>query len=73
MPSGQTTVTAPIGPALTASAQVLAGVRRVSFDSVRAVLDVETANGRVVSYDINATTTITATAASGVFTFTVSQ
>lgn len=73
MPSGQSTVTAPIGPGLSAAAQVLTGIRSIEFDTVRAVLNVTKDNGQVVSYDINATATITATAVAGVFTFTVAQ
>lgn len=71
--SGQTTVTAPIGPGLTATSQVITGVREVVFDTLAAALRVMKSDGTVVNYDLKATTTVTATASSGVFTFTVSQ
>lgn len=71
--SGQTTVTAPIGPGLSASAQVFTGVRQVLFDPIAASLQVMKSDGSVVVYDLAVTTTITATASAGVFTFTVSQ
>ncbi len=71
--SGTATVTAPIGPAVTATAVVFTGVQAVNFDPIGCTLSVTLSNGQVRIFDTRATTTITATASSGVFTFTVSQ
>lgn len=73
MPSGRITVTAPTGAGSSVSSLVLTNVRNINFDTARAVLLVTKEDDTVVSFDINATTTITATAAAGVFTFVVSQ
>lgn len=73
MPSGKITVTAPTGAGSSVTALVLNNVRNIIFDTARAVLLVTKDDDTVVSFDINATATITATASSGVFTFTVSQ
>jgi hypothetical protein len=73
MPSGTLTITAPTGAGSSVSALVLTNVRNINFDTARAVLAVTLQDDTVRSFDINATTTITATAASGVFTFTVAQ
>lgn len=73
MPSGQLTITAPTGPGSSVSSLVLTGVRNLNFDTARAVLAVTLADDTVRNFDIAATSTITATAAAGVFTFAVSQ
>lgn len=73
MPSGLATVTAPIGPGRTATALVLSAIQNINFDTRRGVLSIQDGNSKWTDFDCNATTTITATAASGVFTFTVSQ
>jgi hypothetical protein len=73
MPSGQATVTAPIGAGVTATALVMSNIRGIEFDTRLAVVRVTQNDGRVVNFDANATATITATASSGVFTFTVNQ
>jgi hypothetical protein len=73
MPSGSATVTSKIGPAVTATALAFSNIRAINFDTLRAVVSVTLSDGRVVDFDANATATITATAASGVFTFVVNQ
>lgn len=73
MPSGTATVTAPTGAGSSVTALVMTGIRLIAFDTARAVLAVTLADDTVRTFDINATTTITATAAAGVFTFTISQ
>ncbi len=73
MPSGTVTVTAPTGPGDTVTALVLSNVRLVSFDTVRAALAVTLADDTVRNFDLFATTTITATASAGVFTFVIQQ
>lgn len=71
--AGTATITAPIGPGLTTTAAVYTGVRELKFDLIAASLQVMLADGSVKTFDLKATTTITATASSGTFTFTVSQ
>ncbi len=71
--SGTATITAPIGPAVTATSLVFTGIRSITFDTLLASVAVMKADGTVVTFDAKATATITATASSGVFTFTVSQ
>ena len=73
MSSGQATVGAPIGPGLTAADIVMSNIRAINFDTLRGVVSVTLSSGRVVDFDANATATITATAASGVFAFVVDQ
>ena len=71
--SGTVTVTAPDGPGLSVTALAFTEVRQVNFDPIAASLSVMLANGQVRVFDLKATTTITATASSGTFTFTVAQ
>ena len=73
MPSGSATVTAPIGPGRSATALAISNIRTIVFDTRLATVRVQTQTGRWVDFDANATATISATAASGVFTFTVNQ
>jgi hypothetical protein len=70
---GKVTVTAPIGPGVTATALAFTDVRLVDFDPIGCVLNVYGKNGKLHSFDTRNTTTITATASAGVFTFTISQ
>lgn len=70
---GTAIITAPIGAAVSAAALVFTNVRYVMFDTVRANVDITLADGTVKSFDTKATSTVTATASSGVFTFTIQQ
>ena len=70
---GTVTVTAPTGPAVSASALVITDVQLVVFDPIGCTLQITGKNGKLHSFDTRNTTTITATATAGVFTFTISQ
>lgn len=69
----QVTVTAPTGPGDSASAVVFTNAREFHLNGVNGTVEVKDQTGRSFFFDANATTTITATAASGVFAVTVSQ
>jgi len=67
------TVTGKTGPGVTVTALVFTNPRQVNFDLNAQQLSVMDSIGYVSTFDLHATATITATASSGVFTFTVSQ
>lgn len=69
--SSTATVTAKIGPALTATAIVLPEVSSISFVNNMTVLQIVT-GGRTVEFDIYASTTVTYTVSSHNVTLTVS-
>lgn len=73
MPNGTVTITAPTGPGVLASAQVITNVRQLAFNFDEPTAQITYEDGRVQSFDLSATATITATAASGVFTVTINQ
>ena len=70
---GTATITAPTGPGLMVEGIVFTGVRELSLNPVNASLAMMLENGQVRQFDLKATTTLTATASSGVFTVTVDQ
>jgi hypothetical protein len=70
---GTMTITAPTGPGVLADGVVISNVRTALFDFENASLQVTDENGKVQTYDLSSTDTITATAASGVFAMTIDQ
>lgn len=69
----QVTVTAPTGPGLSASVVVFQNAREFHLNGGSGTVEVKDQTGRSFFFDCNATTTVTGTAAAGVFTVTVSQ
>lgn len=69
--AGTATITAKIGPAITATAVVLTGVSFFSIDTDREVLTV-VSNARTIQYEIAAATTITCTVSGSTYTLTIS-
>lgn len=69
----QATITAPIGPGDSTSAVVFTTCRAIHFNGANGVCEVVDSTGKSFFFDSNLTTTITATALAGVWTFTVSQ
>jgi hypothetical protein len=67
------TVTAPIGPGDSASAVVISNARAFHLNGGNGTVEVVDSTGKSIFFDANATTTLTATASSGVFTVTVAQ
>jgi len=70
MPS-TATVTAKIGPGVTATAIVISGVTSFGIDTTNEILTI-VANGVTQQYDITAATTITCTVSGNSYTLTVS-
>ena len=68
--SGTVVVTAKTGPAIAASALSLPGVSAFNFDLGRNVLQV-VQSGVVKEFDLTATTTVTCTISSTVYTLTL--
>lgn len=68
----QVTVTAPIGPGDASTAVVFQNCRAVHFNGANGVIQVEDQTGKSFFYDANTVQTVTATAAAGVWTFTIS-
>ena len=71
--SATVTVTAPTGAGSSVSAKAFTNVRNINIDPIGTVLQLTLEDGSVREFDLAATATITATAASGVFTFTFAQ
>jgi len=73
MPNGTVTITARTGPGILAAAQVITNVRQLALNFTLPTAEITYNDGRVQSFDMLATATITATAASGVYTVTINQ
>ena len=69
----QATITAPSGPGDLATAAVFTNARSITFNGGNGTCAIVDQTGKTFFFDCNLTTTITATASAGVFTFTVSQ
>lgn len=67
----QATVTAQVGPGLTATALVLTGIIDIDFDLVGEVLSVTLSNGQIRQFALTGSNTITLTASSGTYTLTI--
>lgn len=68
----QVTMTGPVGPAKTMTAQVFTDVTNVNLDLVKKVAQI-TIPGRIVEMDIAATTTVTDTITGGNHVMVISQ
>jgi hypothetical protein len=73
MPASQATVTGKVGPGSTITSQVFSNLTEFSLLTWPKNVMFITSNNKRQDFDINATTTVTVTIASGVATIVVSQ
>ncbi len=67
----QATVTAQVGPGLTATAIVIQDIVEIDMDLPGEVLTLTQSNGRISTYALTGSNTITLTASGGTYTLTI--